>query len=291
MTIRKRVAEQIRTMLKGNPTGSSMHVPAPMGEPTEEEKKKRRRKDVAKLFGATIDHAVFNEHEITKADSAQYIGRSVLNVDQLNAWWQSVRRDGEPASIDPNPHITVAFSRTVFDWAIDRTILAVTPDDTDDIGLLGAMNAVVLFLHSPILESRWQAALDAGATWSYDGYRPHLTLFYLGADVDVTTFRKLALPDFPIILGQELLARGGTDVFEAVKAPEWYQTARGVQKSEPVHLTVNVHQPAVNVAAAPAPNVQVTVEQPAVKRTGTVKRNAAGEATVEITEVPEPATK
>jgi hypothetical protein len=274
-SIRKRVADLL--IGKDTPTGSSLHVPAPMGNNDDEKKKKERRRNIATALG------------VTKADAVgQYVGRLALNVDQLNDWWQRNRKDREPFLLDPNPHITVAFSRVQFPWSIDRTILAITPDDTQDIGLLGPKNAVVLFLHSPILDSRWQAARDAGATWDYNGYRPHLTLFYLGADADVTTFRKIVPPDFPIILGQELQSTTDLDVFEAVKAPEWYQAARGVRKDQPVHVTVNVAPPAVTIAPAAAPHVNVTVEAApqAGRRVGKISTNAEGQRVVEITDAP-----
>ncbi len=224
--VKKRAAELLARYSKSNPTGSAVHVPAPMGEPAEtEEEKKKRRQRAAVVLG-------YDGAPVAKApDSAQYIGRSVLNADQLAAWWaQTAAAIGDtPTACDPNPHITVAFSQKEFDWEIDRSLVVIQPDAFVGLGLLGPDKAVVLFLDSPLLESRWQATKDAGATWDFDGYKPHVTLCYLGADADVETFRDGPLPDFPIVLGPELMAKGGAGVFEAVKAPDWYQTANGVQ--------------------------------------------------------------
>jgi hypothetical protein len=145
----------------------------------------------------------------------------------------------------------------------DRPQLVVhPPEQILGAGLLGPKNALVLFLDSPILESRWAAANEAGATWDHDGYHPHMTIAYLGAAGDGWTDRArgpLPLPDFPLVFGPELSSPRGLDVFEAVKAPEWYQDARGVSKAahpRPVHVTVNMPY------AQPAPQVNVTVEAP-----------------------------
>lgn len=226
MTIRHRAAALLSRLpiLKGNPTGSSLHVPAPMGE-TDDEKKKRRARAAAAALGYNA---------VEKADSAQYIGRQVLNAGHLAAWWSSVAPENASRVCDPNPHITVAYSSTEFEWVIDRSLVVIQPEAFDGLGLLGPDNAVVLFLNSPLLESRWQAMRDAGGSWSYDGYKPHVTLCYLGAEYDqklgAYQADQIVQPDFPIVLGPELMAKGGTDVFEAVKAPQWYQDAKGVTK-------------------------------------------------------------
>jgi hypothetical protein len=51
---------------------------------------------------------------------------------------------------------------------------------------------VVLKFDSPELAARWQAARDAGASWDYDGYHPHVTITYDGGGVDLSGVQPFA---------------------------------------------------------------------------------------------------
>lgn len=232
---RKALAELVR---KSSPTGNAVHVPAVMGE-DEAERKKKRRRQLAKMLAGVGEEdytlTLAKRMAIAKADDAgQYVGRLLVNADLLAVWWAGVRHWSEPEAIDPNPHLTVAYSSADFPWMIDRSWIFIPPEQIKGVGLLGPKNALVLFLDSPILESRWAATVEAGASWDYDGYKPHITVCYLGAGYDSTTWRdtngaKVKLPDFPLVFGPELSSPRGVDVFEAVKAPSWYQDHKGVQ--------------------------------------------------------------
>lgn len=288
---RARVAALLREtdILKGNPTGGTLHVPAPLGVESDDDKKKRRARAAAALGYTTKndDDTLTLARRIAKGeDSAQYIGRQVINADQLRVWWELEAMTGAARTLDPNPHITVAYSKKEFTWSIDRSWVVIHPEQFDGIGLLGPDNAVVLFLKSPLLESRWQGTRDAGATWSYNGYRPHVTMCYLGADYDPQlggySADQMVQPPFPIILGPELMATGGVDVFEAVKAPEWYQVANGVTKHDEgrIHVTVNVAQPAITVPV----EVNNVIEQRKNDRAKITRDPLTGGGVVEFTD-------
>lgn len=221
MKLRDRAAQIITLLTKGNPTGSSLHVPAPIDtEEAAEEKKRQRRKDVAKALRAVAG----------VPDPGMYVGRMVLNAWELQSWWRDVRRDGEP-ELDPFPHVTIVYSTTTFPWVQDRTTLVVDPLP-EPFGLLGPKNALVVKLDSQILADRWDAARRAGATVTYDSFKPHCTLFYLGAGYDSTSWRDgstggVARPP-SLVLGPEIIGPRGVDVFQAADAPSWYRESRGV---------------------------------------------------------------
>lgn len=66
---------------------------------------------------------------------------------------------------------------------------------------LGGRGAVVLGFWSEALFMRWREARDAGASWDYDSYRPHVTITWRGGDVDLATVRPY---EGPLKLGPEV---------------------------------------------------------------------------------------
>lgn len=71
--------------------------------------------------------------------------------------------------------------------------------------------AVVLRLDSPELQRRWRELRDAGASWDYPDYRPHVTITYDGDGVDLDAVEPYA---GPLIFGPEEFAEvaaGGFD--------------------------------------------------------------------------------
>jgi hypothetical protein len=282
---RKDIAELVR---KSSPTGAAVHTPAIMGEADAERKKKRRRALAKLLARRSEDDTLTLEKRLTKADDAdagRYVGRLLLNAEQLTAWWHLVARPGMPYDLDANPHLTVVYSRTEFDWTPDPGYVVITPEQIKGVGLLGPKNALVLFLDSPILQSRYAAALAAGATSDYGEYKPHMTLCYLGAEYDPQLggyqADQIERPAMPLVFDRELSSPRGVDVFEAVKAPDWYQQARGVTKEQPVHVTVNM-------PPMPAPVIHTHVNVEAQKRAGAAKitRGPDGQSRVEFTDEP-----
>ena len=85
---------------------------------------------------------------------------------------------------------------------------------------LGDKGAVVLKFTSPELQARWKQYRDAGASWDYDSYTPHVTLTYDGAGVDLS---KVEPYTGPIDLGPEkqepLNVDKADDYKEAGEAP------------------------------------------------------------------------
>jgi hypothetical protein len=111
----------------------------------------------------------------------------------------------------PNPikspgfHTTIVYSKVpVNDFEPNHSI-DITVDTTDSIieGWDTPSGARCLVWHydSTYLRLRFEEAMEAGATYDFDEYKPHISLSYdIGQDYDVST---LPVPDFPIYLRGE----------------------------------------------------------------------------------------
>lgn len=165
-------------------------------------------------------------------DPGTYVGRALLNTKQLSAWWDSVRKDGEP-DLDENPHLTVVYSRASFATDLDPSHVVIHPPQMR-FGVLGKDNAVVVHLDSPILQSRYETMQSAGATSDFPGYKPHMTLFYLGSGYDATDWRdgpdkQPAVPPFSLVFGPEVSGPLSSDVFDqATGTPTTHGATHGL---------------------------------------------------------------
>lgn len=99
-------------------------------------------------------------------------------------------------------HVTVAYSREPMDGSAMKPAadtLTVTGGKRT-VGPLGDEGAVVLKFTSPDMQARWKAYRDAGASWDYESYTPHVTITYDGKGVDLSKVEPYA---GPIELGPE----------------------------------------------------------------------------------------
>lgn len=153
---------------------------------------------------------------ILKTHRTLYVNRPVKNADEIIAWFKA---QGMQTLLPPEEmHVTIAYSKRRVDWE------ALGDENTDEIEMepslrrsvipLGDKGAIVLQVASPELNTRWKTFIHKGASWDWDGYRPHITLTYK-SDVDAGRF----IP-FPgrIILGPEKFAEVDTDWSPAEKA-------------------------------------------------------------------------
>ncbi len=131
-----------------------------------------------------------------------YVKRLVLNGDEIVAW---AREQGFTSTTPAEElHVTVAFSRQPIPW--DRVPLAedklTITGGRRMIKPLGDKGAVVLRFEDSRLTARWQAFVDAGASWDHPGYQPHVTITYsFPPDLDP---RIIATYAGPIELGPEI---------------------------------------------------------------------------------------
>lgn len=132
-----------------------------------------------------------------------YVNRKVLNGEEIKAWAKSQGIE----SVSDDLHVTIAFSREPVDWmkagrAWDENSdgsIRIAPGGPRDIDKLGE-NAIVLLFASDELSWRHERIKDAGASWDWAEYQPHITITYSeGIDpADIEPYRG------PIVLGPEI---------------------------------------------------------------------------------------
>lgn len=109
------------------------------------------------------------------------------NVEEFVKWAESQGFD----VVKPDTlHVTIAYSRTPVDTSklkLDTHEYVYQGKTT--VGPLGDEGGVVLFFNSPYLKLSWQRYIDAGASWDYDGYTPHVTISYDAKDVDLSKMK------------------------------------------------------------------------------------------------------
>lgn len=131
-----------------------------------------------------------------------YVSRPVLNAQEIYDWFsrQGVFGLTAPAKM----HVTVAYSTTPVDWSLlglqlnDLTIIQGNQRTIETFG-----DANVLVLQKDYLNARWQMIMDAGASFSFTPYRPHITFAY---GEQVVNLGAVKIFDRIITLGPEVFA-------------------------------------------------------------------------------------
>jgi HK97 family phage prohead protease len=154
----------------------------------------------------------------TKAapEDTLYIKRPVLNGDAFKEW---AGTQGFGSVVAPSDmHVTVVFSKEgAPDLAVDSEQVVIPAESLKEVKPLGDEGAVVLRFESEALTNRWQEAIDAGASWDYDSYQPHMTISYAGSEVDLS---KVELPDFEMVLGGEIHEEVNLDWVDNIQEEE-----------------------------------------------------------------------
>lgn len=150
-------------------------------------------------------------------DPGLYVGRLLLNSKQLRDW---VGSQDHPVlsshELDEDLHVTVIYSPVFIAPLSDGEEHVVV--EPVSWGVLGKDDALVLYINAPELYTRWSEYLSNGAVSTHGEYRPHLTLFYLGADSGLTDedVADLPLPDFELEFGMEIFGTLDQDVFDGI---------------------------------------------------------------------------
>lgn len=145
--------------------------------------------------------------KVAKADGymrSLYVCRRVQNADEIRRWAEGQGFTDVLAADDL--HITICFSREECDWFAageDAASLVIPAGGPRAVAPLGDKGAVVLLLASTALQWRWHAFRDIGASWDFDGYRPHMTISYRSSDLDLS---KVEPYQGEIVLGPEVFA-------------------------------------------------------------------------------------
>lgn len=144
-----------------------------------------------------------------------YVSRKLLNADELIRW---AKAQGFETTLPADDmHVTVAFSRTPIDWMTvgtdwsgdDKGNLLVRPGGPRTVERMGDGDAVVLQFLDDSLAWRHQRIRDAGASWDWPSYQPHVTISWsVPAGFDLS---KVEPYQGPLKFGPELFAEVDED--------------------------------------------------------------------------------
>ncbi|WP_312380543.1 anti-CBASS protein Acb1 family protein [Pseudomonas oryzihabitans] len=120
-----------------------------------------------------------------------YVQRKVVNTAELLAW---AKGQGFEVTVPADQlHVTIAYSKQAVDWMTVGTAwndgpdgsMTVPPGGARLVEPLGDEGAVVLLFNSSELAWRHMAIREAGASWDFEDYQPHITITYQPGAVDL----------------------------------------------------------------------------------------------------------
>lgn len=132
-----------------------------------------------------------------------YVSRNVLNADEIREHFKA-QLAGAPMTPSDEMHVTIAYSRAKVDWFKVGTNWF-SPADADghltvaaggprQMALFGPDKAcLVMMFASSDLSWRHRDLKDAGCSWDYPEYQPHLTITYqFGDEAGIRSEDRLA---------------------------------------------------------------------------------------------------
>lgn len=148
-----------------------------------------------------------------------YVSRKVVNAAEIIRW---AKGQGLEATLPAEDmHVTIAFSRNPVDWFAvgsdwsgdENGNLRIKPGGPRTVERLGDGDAVALLFQNDDLRWRHERIIEAGASWDWPEYRPHITLSWQAEGVDVGALEPYT---GPIVLGPELFAEVREDWKETI---------------------------------------------------------------------------
>jgi phage-related protein (TIGR01555 family) len=146
-------------------------------------------------FGSEVpDEGQDEEGGTTKLQDAAartlYVSRKVLNAGAIIDW---AKAQGFETTLPADDlHVTVAYSKTPVDWMAVAQAWTNKPNGNLTSSAGGPRmvetfgeGAVVLLFNNTELTWRHQDILDAGASWDWPDYQPHITFTYQPGSVDL----------------------------------------------------------------------------------------------------------
>lgn len=122
------------------------------------------------------------ERTTDAAPRTLYLRRDVVNSKEILGFY---RVQGVPGLVaEEELHVTIAYSKVPIDWLrIETSLWGSDPEITLPEGgprIMEAFSdgATVLLFSGKILELRWREVIDAGGSWDWPEYQPHLTISY-----------------------------------------------------------------------------------------------------------------
>jgi len=140
------------------------------------------------------------EVEKSQKERTLYISRPVTNAKEIIAW---AKAQGFGTTVQPKDmHVTIAFSTQKVDWSKIEADLQyhVSHGGARIVEKLG--DAIVLRFEDAALKNRWGEILDKGASWDFESFKPHITLSYGNAELDLEKIEPFA---GAIHLGHEIM--------------------------------------------------------------------------------------
>jgi hypothetical protein len=130
-----------------------------------------------------------------------YVRRDVVNAAEITRW---AKGQGF-TDIVPDLHVTIAYSRTPVDWFSVGTswsekldIAAGGPRQMERLGPDGEYIALLITANELVWRNK--EIREAGASWSWSDYQPHISI-QIGGDVDLA---KVEPYQGKIVLGPEI---------------------------------------------------------------------------------------
>lgn len=142
-----------------------------------------------------------------------YVSRKLANPEPFIAW---AKEQGFTKVLAPEElHVTIVYSNDAMDWdAVEPNEKPMTvKGGKRTVTPLGDQGAVVLNFESSVLQKRWKEFRDAGASWDYESYQPHISITYKNGIEDLS---KVSPYDGPIELGAEIYEPIDEDYAEEV---------------------------------------------------------------------------
>lgn len=146
-------------------------------------------------FGSEVPHdGQEEEGGTTKLQDAAartlYVSRKVLNAGAIIGW---AKAQGFETTLPAEDlHVTVAYSKTPVDWMAVAQAWTNKPNGNLTSSAGGPRmvekfgeGAIVLLFNNTELTWRHQDILDAGGSWDFPEYQPHITFTYQPGSVDL----------------------------------------------------------------------------------------------------------
>lgn len=142
------------------------------------------------LPSTVADQPVAKKAITDAAPRSLYVSRKVINGAEIIAWAKSQGFESTVPAADL--HVTVAYSRNPVDWmkvgeswsGDGKGRLKIAPGGARLIDKFGE-GAVVLLFNSSELAWRHVSIVEAGASWDWPDYQPHITFTYEPGSVDI----------------------------------------------------------------------------------------------------------
>jgi 8-oxo-dGTP pyrophosphatase MutT (NUDIX family) len=159
---------------------------------------------VGGLLEFFAEEAAEPEHAADAGPKTLYVNRPLKNAAALVEW---ARAAGFKETLAPDDmHVTIAYSREPLAWPPAQEGDQSTPAGRKrTLERLGDAGAIVLRFEDPALAARWQELRDAGASYDYPEYKPHVT-FAISDEPDAIDLASIEPYVGPLEFGPEEFA-------------------------------------------------------------------------------------